>query len=189
METTTLNTKLLTFQGTVEKIKKDGTNSFFKKQNGKASSYATLPHILAEIKPILNDLNLVLTQPIINGSVFSVITDVENGEKVESGIQIPTNLNAQQIGSAITYFRRYTLSSLLSLEIDEDDDGNNASQPAAKKVEQPKPAAAELPYLNANSPQFASIVQHLKDGGSIDDVKKFRISPEVEKELLLEASK
>lgn len=68
-------------------------------------------------------------------------------------------------------------------------DEHSTPKPAPKKVEPTKPAAAELPYLNANSPQFASIVQHLKDGGSIDDVKKFRISPEVEKELLLEASK
>jgi hypothetical protein len=34
---------------------------------------------------------------------------------------LPTNLSPQQLGSAITYFRRYTLASLLALEIDDDD--------------------------------------------------------------------
>lgn len=131
----TIFTKLLEFQSKVEVIKKDGKNSFFKKPNGKESSYATLPNILAEVKPILNELNLVLTQPIVNNEVFSVITDIETGEQEKSSILIPGNLNAQQIGSAITYFRRYTLSSLLSLEIDEDDDGNKGSQPAVAKID------------------------------------------------------
>lgn len=129
METTTIHTKLLKFQSSIEAIKKDGKNSFFKKPNGKESTYATLPNILSEVKPILSELKLVITQPIINGEVLTIITDAETGEKAESGILIPNGLNAQQIGSAITYFRRYTLSSLLSLEIDEDDDGNKASQP------------------------------------------------------------
>jgi hypothetical protein len=124
--------KLLEFQTTIETIKKDGKNSFFKKPNGKESSYATLPNILAEVKPLLNALKLVLTQPIINGEVFSIITCSETKEEVKSSMVIPSNLNAQQSGSAVTYFRRYTLSSLLSLEIDEDDDGNKASQPQAE---------------------------------------------------------
>lgn len=81
------------------------------------------------MKPILNGLKLLITQPIINGEVLTVITCTESGQEIKSGVFIPTGLNAQQIGSAITYFRRYTLSSLLSLEIDEDDDGNKASQP------------------------------------------------------------
>ena len=121
--------KLLDFQNSIEVIKKDGTNSFFKKSNGKESTYATLPNILSEVKPILNALKLVVTQPISNNEVFTIITDSESGEQIISSVPLPSGLNAQQIGSAITYFRRYTLSSLLSLEIDEDDDGNKASEP------------------------------------------------------------
>lgn len=117
--------KLLEFQSSIEAIKKDGKNTFFKKSDGKASTYATLSNILSEVKPILNSLKLVVTQPIENGVVKTKITDSEGVEFIESGISLPENLNAQQLGSAITYFRRYTLSSLLSLELDEDDDGNN----------------------------------------------------------------
>ena len=119
--TESLNQSLLQFQKTVDSIKKDGKNPHFK------STYATLPHILSEVKPILSDLGLVITQPIRDGVVYTAISN--GSEYIESGIPLPINLTPQQIGSAITYYRRYTLASLLSLEI-EDDDGNEASKPA-----------------------------------------------------------
>lgn len=170
MESKTIYQKLLEFQMAIETIKKDGANSFFKKPDGKASTYATLPNILAEVKPLLNLQKLVLTQPIIGMEVKTIITDTESKETVESGITIPNNLNAQQIGSAITYFRRYTLSSLLSLEIDEDDDGNKASQkPPEKKPEMTIEYATNF----------------IKDSASIDElVKRFKsLSPAYQTQL------
>lgn len=140
METNTnIKIKLLEFQNSVEVIKKDGKNEFFKKSSGKASTYATLPKILAEVKPILNALKIVVTQPILEGKVYTILTDTESGEQEVSFIELTNGLNAQQTGSAITYFRRYTLSSLLSLEIDEDDDGNIASQPTFTSTTHDKP--------------------------------------------------
>src|SRR6478736_1767739 len=101
--------ELLEFQKKIAAIKKDGKNPHFK------STYATLPHILSEVKPILSELGLILMQPIKNGQV---VTEISNGkEKVESSIDLPNGLTPQQMGSAITYYRRYTLASLLSLEI------------------------------------------------------------------------
>ena len=44
-------------------------------------------------------------------------------------MQLPTNVTAQQMGSFVSYFRRYTLQSLMSLQTTEDDDGNKASTP------------------------------------------------------------
>jgi hypothetical protein len=185
METKTkIFKKLLQFQLQVETIKKDGKNSFFKKPDGKASSYATLPNILEQVKPILNSLNLVLTQPIVNNEVFSVVTDSESGEQESSSIKLPDGLNAQQTGSAVTYFRRYTLSSLLSLEIDEDDDGNKASNPVAKK-EAAKPVEKE--YLKPNDDKFTKAVEWLKKDGTMDKLKaKYNVSAAVEK-LLMDA--
>jgi hypothetical protein len=63
-------------------------------------------------------------QPIKDGEVCSVISDGENS--IESGVKLPEINDPQKLGSAITYFRRYTLQSLLSLQA-EDDDGNMAS--------------------------------------------------------------
>jgi hypothetical protein len=47
-------------------------------------------------------------------------------------MELPTLQNPQAMGSAITYFRRYTLQSLMSLQA-VDDDGQAAAQAAPKK--------------------------------------------------------
>jgi len=185
MENKTIYQKLLEFQTNIESIKKDGKNSFFKKPNGKESTYATLPNILENVKPILNALKLVLTQPIINGEVLSVITCSETNESIQSGVILPTNLNAQQIGSAITYFRRYTLTSLLSLEIDEDDDANIASGNTSKQT--PK---SDRPWLNEGE-KMIDAINYVKDKGQqgiMEIEKKYQLS-KVIKDKLIEASK
>jgi hypothetical protein len=68
-----------------------------------------------------------MLQPIQNGNVTTIIIDCENNESIESSIALPVLSDPQKLGSAITYFRRYTLQSLLSL-MAEDDDGNKASR-------------------------------------------------------------
>lgn len=112
---TTINTKLLEFQKKIGIIKKDSKNPHFK------NTYASLTQILSEVKPLLTECGLILIQPISLEGVGTTIIDFETGEKIETVISLPTNLSPQQLGSAITYFRRYTLASLLSLEIDDDD--------------------------------------------------------------------
>lgn len=180
-ETKTIDQKLLEFQMKVEKIKKDGKNEFFKKPGGKASSYATLPNILAEVKPILNELKILLTQPIINGEVLTILTCTETKQKEQSGILLTPGLNAQQKGSEITYYRRYTLSSLLGLEIDDDDDGNAASG----KVKPVEPVEKTKPYLNQNSESFTKAIEFIQSGGTIQDIeKKYQVSEAVKKALV-----
>lgn len=140
-----ISKKLLEFQKRITAIKKDGKNPHFK------SSYATLPNILSEVKPLLSELGLVVNQPILNGNVCTQITDPESGESVSGEISLPTNLNPQQLGSAITYYRRYLLAGILALEI-EDDDGNEASIPTPK----------QKPVLTSD--QFAKFFEILKGG-------------------------
>lgn len=113
--------KLLDFQTKVGAIQKQGLNPHFK------SNYATLEDILKAVKPVLTECGLLLSQPILNGNVCTQITDPESGESVVSEIALPTNLNAQQTGSCLTYYRRYLLAGMLSLELT-DDDGNEATK-------------------------------------------------------------
>ena len=130
----TLNSKLLDFQKRVGIVKKDSKNPHFK------NTYASLTQILGEVKPLLTECGLVLVQPISLEGVGTTIIDCETGEKIETIISLPSNLNPQQLGSAITYFRRYTLASLLALEIDDDD-----AQSTVKTVtNEPKPNIKEL---------------------------------------------
>ena len=166
--------QLLDFQRKVGAIKKDGKNPHFK------STYATLTQILSEVKPLLSECGLVLTQPIENNAVVSRIVS-DKGELIgESGLTLPDGLNAQQVGSCITYYRRYTLASLLALEID-DDDANLASQP--------KPAPADdRPWLNKDTDKYKDAVIYLQSGGKIDSIeKKYRLSKQVRESLLTES--
>lgn len=125
--------KLLEFQRRVEAIKKDAKNPFFK------SNYFDINSLLAEIKPLLSELGLVLTQPLYNkhgrNTLDTDISDSETGDVlISSSILLPDLQDPQKMGSAITYYRRYSLQSLLALQA-EDDDGNLA---AKKEVIDPR---------------------------------------------------
>jgi hypothetical protein len=156
METKTLQTQLLEFQKKVNVIKKDAKNPHFK------NTYASLTQIISEVKPILSEVGIVLTQPLINGNVSTFLT--YGSEVLESSLPLPVGLQPQPLGSAITYFRRYTLASLLALEID-DDDANEAT-----KKEQPKFQATttELPPLSDKA--FAAMLDAIAKGDK-DKVK------------------
>ena len=108
------------------KVIKNATNPHFKR------SYADINSIIETVEPILMDCGLILMQPVKDDKVYTVIIDIENGDRFESFMTLPPITDAQKLGSAVTYFRRYTLVSLLSLQAI-DDDGETASKaPKAK---------------------------------------------------------
>ena len=118
---------LLEVQKEIEALSKDSKNPFFK------SKYLDLPTLLKNVKPVLNKHGLILLQPVENRQVFSLLVDAESGENIcGSGIPLPDIKDPQKLGAAITYFRRYTLTSLLAIE-EQDDDGNKASRPEPKR--------------------------------------------------------
>lgn len=129
METKNIYQKLHEAKLEIGKVAKNAKNPHFK------NTYADLNALIEAVEPILLEKGLVLLQPIKEGRVFTIITDIDSASFVESYIDLPNNLNPQQLGSAVTYFRRYTLQSLLSLQA-VDDDGQHASQPTkAQKKE------------------------------------------------------
>jgi hypothetical protein len=116
---------LLEAQKEIGAIKKDSDNPFFK------SKYFDINAILREVKPILNKHGLLLTQAmdVVEGKMGlrTSIIDAKLGTQITySYCYLPEGLDPQKMGSAITYYRRYSLQSLLALEA-EDDDGNVAS--------------------------------------------------------------
>lgn len=112
--------KLFEAKKEIGKISKDSNNPFFK------SKYFDVNQLLEHVEPILQKNGLLLLQPIEAEWLKSQIFDIETGEKVSSEIHLKEFNDPQKLGSAITYYRRYTLQSLLGLQA-EDDDGNNAS--------------------------------------------------------------
>ena len=151
METKTLQTQLLEFQKKVNVIKKDSKNPHFK------NTYASLTQIISEVKPLLSECGIVLTQPLINGNVSTFLT--YGSEVLESSLPLPVGLQPQPLGSAITYFRRYTLASLLALEID-DDDANEATKKEPVKPFQA--TATQLPPLSDKA--FLAMLDAIKKG-------------------------
>jgi len=121
--------KILKIQTEIGVLSKTETNPFFK------SKYMDINGLLAQLQPLLAKHGLVVLQPlrVIEGkSVLSTL--VVDGDKVlvSSDILLPEQQDPQKMGSAITYYRRYSLQSLFLLQA-EDDDANHASSKASKK--------------------------------------------------------
>jgi len=136
-----LNEKLLSIQKEVGTITKDSQNPFFK------SAYFDINKLVETLKPILNKLEVIILQPVEyrdgKNLLSTVIVDVKTGEKIESSIAIPDNIEPQKMGSAITYLRRYSLQSFIFLQA-EDDDGSAASpKNTGAKPNTPYPKTAE----------------------------------------------
>ncbi|WP_244896750.1 ERF family protein [Bacillus cytotoxicus] len=123
------------FQAEVNNPKNTATNPQFR------SSYAPLDVVINEVKPILAKYGLAVLQS--TGSegenvVIKTLVTHESGEWIESEpLTLPAyqvgkggvkNYTAQGCGSAITYGRRYSLTAMLGISSEDDDDGNHASE-------------------------------------------------------------
>jgi hypothetical protein len=104
----------------IGKVAKNATNPHFKK------SYADINALLTTVEPILHEHGLLLLQPVVGNDVVTRIIDIDSGEVIESFMSLPVITDPQKVLAAVTYFRRGTLQSLLSLQA-VDDDGNGAA--------------------------------------------------------------
>jgi hypothetical protein len=138
----TLRERLLEVQKEIGTIKKDATNPFFK------SKYFDINSLLEQIKPVLNEKNLIITQALtsLDGKLAlkTSILDSDGIDGVVETCPLPDIQDPQKAGSAITYFRRYALQSLLALEA-EDDDANLASTPKSPVNRSIKPSGVIKP--------------------------------------------
>jgi len=112
-----------------------------KATQGYGYSYADLPAIFEIINPLLKKHNLGFTQPIMGDCVKTIVFHTESGETLESLTEIPKNVQLkgmndfQVLGSAITYIRRYALSSILGLVTDKDTDASGEQTKVETKTE------------------------------------------------------
>lgn len=116
--------------------------------------YAPLDEVLAKTRPALNAQGLALIQPIVEeggGIVVRTILAHSSGAFMETSMRLGRPDSMQDLGSKITYARRYMVGSLLGVAPEEDDDGNGADgnerevqarQPQGRKVETSKPKSA-----------------------------------------------
>ena len=120
------------FQQEITDPKLDASTDYVTKTGKKINfKYASLPEILKTVRPVLtkNGISIIQEPKTENNTVkITTILIHKSGEWVEFE---PIEMNAasalaQEIGSAITYGRRYNISSVLGLGSEDDDDGNAA---------------------------------------------------------------
>lgn len=166
---------LAKFHSECPKIVKDTKNDFYK------SKYADLGTILGIVNPVLakNDLSVIqlpvgenkLTTMLVHksGQFIGSTSIMRPAETVVRKGATPAedvrSVTPQALGSAITYQRRYAVAAILSLCIDEDDDGNAGSgtnresdpgqEPKPQSKPQSKPEAK--PVAKKTDAEIASI--------------------------------
>lgn len=151
--------RLMAAQMEIQAIVKDKVNPHFKK------NYADINTMLAEVKPALHKHGLFIIQPIEEGHVITRIIDSETGNMLcESSLQLSGQGNPQQRGSEITYYRRYTLQSLMALEA-EDDDANAASTPQPSAPTAPAKSDDNKPWLDAKDEAYQKAMEYVKGKG------------------------
>lgn len=130
-KTKNLWTALLAFQQEMTTVSKDGKANY--------GEYVTLPKVIAEVQPVLNDHGLLITQfptQTLDGQpgLRTILAHPESGETIEdiSPLTIAKQ-DPQAQGSAITYMRRYGYAAVTQIVIDEDDDGQKASHAATQQ--------------------------------------------------------
>ncbi len=125
-------TALAKAQGEIHGAVKDSANPFFK------SKYADLASVIEAIRIPFAKHGLCYVQSVssTDAGYPTVTTRLghSSGEWMEDAVTVPlTKISAQEIGSATTYMRRYSLSAFAGLA-QIDDDGNAATQAAPTSV-------------------------------------------------------
>jgi len=145
-------------------LKKTADNPFFH------SKYADLPGIMEVLQPLLTENNLILLHRGAQHPTDPTMIGVETELLHSSGCRMastffakPSKPGAQEVGSCITYLRRYGIQALLAIT-SEDDDGEAAegrtvpatpakatttATPAPKFTKPTTTAAAQPPILTA----------------------------------------
>lgn len=116
---------LLAAQKVMENAPLNKVNPHFK------SKYSDLVAIREATLPHLHANGLIITQQTMVGDHgFVLVTRLmhESGQRLESTYPLPTNGKPQEIGSALTYARRYSWASMCGITAEEDDDANAAQQ-------------------------------------------------------------
>lgn len=160
---------LIAVQSEMGTVTKENENPYFK------SKYADLAAVHRLCMPILTKNGLCVSQvcaPSEKGVKIVTLLLHKSGQYLGSELEmIPTKMDPQGIGSAITYARRYALMAIIGLVAEEDDDGNAASTPP-QKYNAPKKYNTPTPKSNATSTFGELYSQYVKLGLKKQEIQK-----------------
>jgi len=120
-EISELAAALAAAQGAMKNAVMNRTNPHFK------SRYADLAAIWDAARQPLSANGLAVVQTIGDGVLHTRLLHT-SGQWIASEHPLPMSGRPQEIGSALTYARRYSLSALIGIAADEDDDANAAQK-------------------------------------------------------------
>lgn len=162
---TKLMPALIKAQDEIKHAIKDAKNPHFK------NNYATLESVIDATKPALIKNKLLVTQSVTPANTLVTTLYHESGEFLSSEVNLLlSRQDMQQLGSALTYARRYSLAALLNIA-QEDDDANAATgKPQSQPQAKPEPAK-EVFY---NKKYFASDLLPNPADFVVDFGKKFK---------------
>lgn len=149
----------LKLQAAIKPAIKDANNPAFR------SKYADLGAVWEAVKAPLQDAGFSIIQsPDFDGSDMWLKTTIlhVSGEKVEGRYPIrPSKQDPQGYGSALTYARRYSISAMLGVIADDDDDGNAASGVRQSGAAQPtgKINSSQLKVLQDLIDKFSANIE------------------------------
>lgn len=149
-------------QASMGAVFKNANNPAFK------SKYADLAAVIEAVVPTLNQHGVTLLQPAtFDGELVRVATMLlhESGQWVRCTLAAPlAKRDAQGIGSACTYLRRYGLQAMSGVA-PEDDDGNAASQKPAPQPQRQEPKA---PTLTERADRLEATLKSVKTVSELD---------------------
>jgi hypothetical protein len=117
-------------------LEKSGVNAFFKNKKGDPHMYSTLDNIFDACMPALHkhklsvvyQVQIMQTANTLENVLTTTITHLPSNQFITSCSTLGNqSAKSQDVGSAITYLRRYQIQAMLNLEADFEDDGNLAS--------------------------------------------------------------
>jgi hypothetical protein len=114
------------------------------------SKYADLSSVIDSIREPLSVNGLAVSQNIEireGGMILRTVLMHSSGQWIASEYPLPQTARPQELGSALTYARRYSLSSMVCNSADEDDDANTAEagkQKIETKGRAPKPGNVDI---------------------------------------------
>jgi len=104
-------------------------------------AYAPLDAVWECCRPLLTENGLAIAQISFEADGYPHLETIlmhTSGQWLSSTLPLMATCDAQQWGSALTYMRRYALTSLVGIVADEDDDGR-ASKPQKGSPHEPQP--------------------------------------------------
>lgn len=118
-KTDALSAALVKAQTGMKPVAFDSTNPHYK------NKYASLPAVISAVMPKLTENGIAVTQTTeLRQGAFVLVTTLRHssGQWIAGEYLLPQVSRPQEMGSAITYAKRYALSAMVCIAADEDDD-------------------------------------------------------------------